>query len=139
MTRNGGLHILFHLLALSVAIALGVDFFYRLLRLQFTQGDLPVTRVSSTPHAAAPLSVPRTDIRVIVDRNLFAVERDSRAPAAPSRKELPPTDLKLALLGTVTGSPQRSFAVIEELDSRRQQLYRVGDTVQGAEIGRAVV
>ena len=134
MTRTRGLHILINLLALSVAITLGVDFFYRMLRLEVTRADLPLIRVTAEPHAATPRSVPLTDIRVIVDRNLFGVERDSGSPAAPETPS--PTELKLALLGTVTGSPQRSFAVIEELDSRRQQLYRVGDTVQRAVVKR---
>jgi general secretion pathway protein C len=45
---------------------------------------------------------------------------------------LEPTSLKIALLGTVAGSEQNAVAVIEEKKLRKQGLYRVGDSVQGA-------
>jgi len=35
-------------------------------------------------------------------------------------------------LGTVSGNRQNTFAVIEEINKKKQALYRVGDSVQGA-------
>jgi general secretion pathway protein C len=51
---------------------------------------------------------------------------------------LDPTSLKISLLGTVTGTEENSWAVIEETPRRNQGLYRVGDTIQNAVIRKIV-
>jgi general secretion pathway protein C len=47
---------------------------------------------------------------------------------------LEPTTLKVALLGTVSGSSRNTYAVIEETNKRKQGLFKVGDSIQGAVI-----
>jgi general secretion pathway protein C len=42
--------------------------------------------------------------------------------------------MNLKLVGTVVGSPERTYAVIEDLNSKRQELYRVGDAVREAKV-----
>ena len=42
--------------------------------------------------------------------------------------------LKLKLWGTVSGDLQQAYAVIEDLQNREQNLYRVGDTIQDATV-----
>jgi general secretion pathway protein C len=40
------------------------------------------------------------------------------------------SELNVVLLGTTVGPPEDTFAVIQDLQSREQDLYQVGDTVQ---------
>lgn len=72
---------------------------------------------------------------VILERNIF----NSRPPSRPVSAETPVIaempDLKLRLIGTVVGGTQSSFAIIEDLNSKEQQLYRLDDLVgQGAKL-----
>jgi len=72
----------------------------------------------------------------VVKRNLFKVKiEEKQTPAAASEKpvKLEPTNLKLTLWGTVTGTSD-VWAVIEDKNARQQALYQVGDMVQGAQI-----
>jgi len=69
----------------------------------------------------------------ILKRNIFGSGKDVSKEMRPEEIEyLQPTSLKLALLGTVSGNRQNTFAVIEEINKKKQALYRVGDSVQGA-------
>jgi len=69
----------------------------------------------------------------IMKRNIFGSGEDvSKEIRTEEIENLQPTSLKLALLGTVSGNRQNTFAVIEEIDKKKQALYRVGDSVQGA-------
>lgn len=43
---------------------------------------------------------------------------------------------KLSLLGTVSGDPESSFAVIEDKELRKQRILRIGDTIEGGVITR---
>lgn len=71
--------------------------------------------------------------RAIINRNIFGSgEEISQEIEAEKIEDLQPTSLKLALLGTVSGNQQNTFAVIEEINKKKQGLYRVGDSVQGA-------
>jgi len=71
--------------------------------------------------------------RPIMKRNIFGSGEDvSKEMRAEEIENLQPTSLKLALLGTVSGNQQNNFAVIEEMSKKKQALYRVGDSVQGA-------
>lgn len=67
----------------------------------------------------------------ITERNLF--QGTSAAPAGEDKGEdtldHPVTDLKLILKGTVVGSKERSFAVIEDSKLRVQNLYHVDDSI----------
>jgi general secretion pathway protein C len=75
--------------------------------------------------------------QAIVDRNIFVTaEAEPEETSVEELEELEPTSLKIALLGTVVGGPQDGFAVIEEVGKRKQGLYRVGDSVQGATVKR---
>lgn len=87
----------------------------------------PVTRSNDTIHR--PLSYYRT----IVERNLFNTKTGvDQQPKKVDLETLKPTDLKLKLLGTVSGDKKDTYAVIEEVGGRQQNLYRVGDTIQSA-------
>ena len=47
------------------------------------------------------------------------------------KKEFP---LKLKLLGTVAGSPATSFAVLEDMDAKQQDIFKVGDVICNARV-----
>jgi len=88
----------------------------------------------SKPAEKAPPRPPLSRYRAIAERNLFRIETGGQTPAEPAIdiEALKETQLKLKLWGTVSGQGPEVFAVIEDSQSRRQNLYRVGDAVQSA-------
>ena len=60
-------------------------------------------------------------------------ERDVFNPPRPKEDVSPVavSDLKAKLLGTAPGEGMDSYAIIEDQGSKRQELYRLGDLVQG--------
>ena len=98
---------------------------------------IPVTRQSSLAMAeSAPAPTPSfATYRVIARRNLFRTRLSVGTATGPvDIGSLEQTRLKLKLWGTVTGSDSEAYAVIEEIPARRQDLYRVGDEIQGATV-----
>jgi len=76
---------------------------------------------------------PLSDYRAIMDRNLFKTKTGTGGrPQKLDIESLTPTDLKLKLLGTVTGDEKEAYAVIEDTAVRRQNLYKIGDAIQNA-------
>ncbi len=72
---------------------------------------------------------------VINRRNLFNTGQKANTQAdTVDIKGLKQTNLKLKLLGTVTGNKNKAYAVIEDLKERKQNLYRVGDSLQNATV-----
>ena len=56
-------------------------------------------------------------------------------PSAPPPDAVPPTEpLPLKLIGTVVGSAEQSYALIEDLNTQGRRLYRIGEVVQEAKI-----
>ncbi len=88
--------------------------------------------------ARAEPPVTQSDCTFIIRRNIFASSRSASAALAEAAAHRPPArteqPLQLRLLGTVAGDPDIARAVIEDLTSRAQDLYKIGDTVQGARI-----
>jgi general secretion pathway protein C len=124
---------IFNLVALFVAIYIGVDLFYRVVGAQIRYGNTEEILVEQTPRVKNRIRPPLKDFRVVMDRNIFGSKEKATEGIKPTDIEtLEPTSLKLALLGTVAGTQQSAVAVIEEIDKRKQGLYRVGDSVQDA-------
>lgn len=62
-------------------------------------------------------------------------EPPSPGAAEPKEKKPPePTTLKLTLLGTIVGDERGLGAVILDQTNKKQELYRIGDSIQGATI-----
>jgi len=57
-------------------------------------------------------------------------EGGKRRETAKSTEPLKKADLNVELIGTVVGAPENSFAIIEDHQSRTQELYQVDDMVQ---------
>lgn len=136
--------IIINLILLTLSVFFSVDLMYA--ELEDALSPQPSLTGSSTIKPSRPgnqtfQARPLAEYQDITQRNIFNVTvRDagpatSAAPALESNLDnLEQTDLELKLWGTVTGSGQVAFAVIEDKKARKQELYREGDTVLGAGI-----
>ena len=78
-------------------------------------------------------SVPLSAYDIIKEKKLLGVhQKSSQGALADDDKDRPIAALGLQLKGTIAGSPFYSRAIIE--DKGKQQLYRIGDSVSGANI-----
>lgn len=125
---------IFYVLALSAIIYLGVDAFYRVVEARLMQVSTDEEVTTDTRGSKRRVSRPLKTFQTIMDRNLFgSVDSKIVEAEAPVEIEtLEPTSLKIALLGTVAGDQANAVAVIEDRKKRKQDLYKVGDSVQDA-------
>ncbi len=98
--------------------------------------SVPEVKVARTGSEAKKVEILRKphDYGIILERNIFGAaleEADVVEEAAPV-EELQPTKLKLALMGTVSGDQKGSRAIISDETTRKQDIYAIGDTIQGA-------
>ena len=122
-----------NLFALAVIIFLGVELFYTIIRAQLRGLDTRESVMHHLPDVKGNRKAPLDYYRVIIKRNIFGLEeKASQEMGEEEIEDLKPTALKLALLGTVAGDQQSAVAVIEEIEKKKQDLYRVGDSVQSA-------
>lgn len=70
---------------------------------------------------------PLSDYASISARDVFNPPRPVEAAAPPA----PVSELKAKLIGTAPSPNSDSFAIIEDDTNKTQQLYRVGDSLQG--------
>ena len=132
------IHILITLLALFVITYIVVDTFYRVVGIQLHRAGVQKTLVLKDVEggAAKPLAAP--DSTMLLQRNIFGAAEKAEAPPVEATEELveslEETTLQLALLGTVAGDAASARAIIMDQKERSQDIYRVGDTVQDAEI-----
>jgi general secretion pathway protein C len=128
---------LFHLALITAAVYIGSDLFWAIVGSRIE----PANRLpTSSPSAAAETTEKRTlqQYAVIQERNLFGARGRAAAPpparpsSAPAAAAKPAANLKL--VGTVVGTPERTYAVIEDLGTKRQELYRLGDLVRDAKV-----
>ncbi len=124
-----------HLICITAVAYLAVDGLYGLAAARLSDSPIseapPVSRAVDTDTAARPLSAYKS----VLDRNLFG----TRANADPETEavdiaSLEETKLDLKLWGTVSGSENGIYAVIEDVRAREQNLYRTGDAVQKATV-----
>jgi len=135
LTMSKRYQIIFNLFALAVIIFIGVDLFYMIFRAQLREVDTQKIIIHHLPDIEGHGKEPLDYYRAIVKRNIFGSEEGgSKEIRTEEIEDLQPTALKLSLLGTVTGSQQNAFAVIEEINTKKQGLYRVGDSVQSATV-----
>ncbi len=125
---------IFYVLALSAIIYLGVDAFYQVVEARLMQESTDEEVMADTRGNKRRVSRPLKTFQTIMDRNLFgSVDSKIVEAEAPVEIEtLEPTSLKIALLGTVAGDQANAVAVIEDRKKRKQDLYKVGDSVQDA-------
>jgi general secretion pathway protein C len=124
---------LLNLLLLAGIVFFSVKAFYTLLRANIDSGR-PIKAASRQiiPHedeTRHPLSF----YNAVAQRNLFKTETGAGGkPEKLDIENLEPTDLKLDLLGTITGDKKEAYAVIEDTATKQQNLFRIGDSIQNA-------
>jgi general secretion pathway protein C len=86
-----------------------------------------------TPEASSIEITPQEDSETILRSGLFELPPSGNGPTAKSAAAPPPPPLevgkKLALLGTVSGQEGGVMAVLEDMSTKQQSLYRLGSQV----------
>ena len=122
-----------NLFVLAIVIFIGVEIFYILIKVKLKNvnaQDIAMHHIPNVENQSRPIF---NHYGPIMKRNIFGSDEDiSEKMQAEEIENLQPTSLKLALLGTVLGNKQSTFAVIEEMNKKKQALYRVGDSIQSA-------
>ncbi|MCK9274977.1 MAG: type II secretion system protein GspC [Syntrophales bacterium] len=129
--------IVFILFAITAISYLTVDIFYSVILRTVSSVKKQERIVEKSSADRIFNKEPLDAFEIISARNLFGSAEKKEAQeeeAAIDVDELEPTKLKLALLGTVSGSDKFDYAVIEEQGKRNQGLFRVGDIVSDATI-----
>lgn len=130
---------IFNLLLISAAVYFMVSSLYLFVGSRLVRSDHNITAYKPPPREKAEQPPLKSAYQGIIERDLFhtAKKTPEKDPVPIDLDALKPTDLKLKLWGTVSTEDEISEdarAVIEDTQSREQSLYKVGDTVQGAEI-----
>jgi general secretion pathway protein C len=127
--------IIVNLVCIAVSAYVGVAGFYGIVSTRLEQKPLSaqrdVYRVGDTGTTRQPLSA----YQAVLDRNLFNTRSTATATGAKVDVEsLEETKLNLKLWGTVSGTEDGDYAVIEDVKAREQNLYRTGDAIQTATV-----
>jgi general secretion pathway protein C len=124
---------IFNLFALAVIVFLAVDLFYAVIMARLRTSYTEKVAAYHVPDAKGQGKHSLSYYRPIIQRNIFgSTGQTSQEINTEKIENLEHTSLKIALLGTVVGDQDKAFAVIEETDKKKQDLYRVGDTIQNA-------
>jgi general secretion pathway protein C len=124
---------LFGSIALLVAAFLSADIANQIVWQQIEAASpVPqITPVDSRSLSSEKQPTPPVSDDLVVARNIFSAK--ARAASAEANGEeasipepvAPPPPLQVALVGTVTGPP--AFAIIENIATKEQALYRIGE------------
>ncbi|MFC1845352.1 type II secretion system protein GspC, partial [Thermodesulfobacteriota bacterium] len=131
------IHILFNLLALFVISYIVVDTFYRVVEIQLYQIGGPKVVALKEVEMRGEKSLKVPGYAKIVERNIFgATEKVEKGPVEEVKplETLEETSLQLSLHGTIAGDSASARAIILDQRKRSQDIYRVGDSVQEAQI-----
>lgn len=129
-------YILFNMIAITIIIYIGVDTFYRVVRIKYTMVDTQSTVSQDIEEERASVNPSLSNYKTIADRNIFSKIAVTAQDNAINIDELDSTSLKLVLIGTFAGDNETSAAIIEDTSTRpnTKGLYRIGDNIQNAEI-----
>jgi general secretion pathway protein C len=127
-----------NLLLIAAALYLGVKGVYGYMTFHLDTAPAVETPAATSAEAKQAVVPPFSEYSTIASRNLFHTKTGADSKTKPQSElkldALDQTKLKLKLWGTVDGTAESAYAVIEEETGREQKLYRVGDTIQDAEI-----
>ena len=122
-----------NILLIAVAVYFSVKVFYKVATTNLNNAS---SQEATTRHVISPEDAtfhPISYYRAIIERNLFNSKKGTGQHVESLDIEtLEPTDLKLKLLGTVSGDNKEAYAVIEDTAKKHQDLYRIGDSIQNA-------
>ncbi len=123
-----------NILLISAAIYFGVTAFYitAVGKLDHGHPTASTGKQISSPEEGNVHSI--SYYNTIVKRNLFNTKKETNKRESFNIESLKQTHLKLKLWGTVTGDRGKTYAVISKQKERKQNLYKVGDTIQNATV-----
>jgi len=122
-----------NLIGIALVSLLTVELFYTIIGVQLSGRYTENTVVSNPANIQRQRKPPVGYYSAVGARNLFGAQEQAAPKVQKEEIEnLEHTTLKIALLGTVVGSEQHSFAIIEEKVGKKQGLYKVGDSIQSA-------
>lgn len=133
--------VLTNVLLITAAVYFCVKSFYQITTAQISQPATSrmITERRSENHNSQIF--PLSHYANISERNLFNTKNDEKdesqkapEPVVEVKPEIQPTELKLKLWGTVSSEGTQTYAIIEDLQKREQNLYRVGDAVNIASV-----
>lgn len=98
--------------------------------------DMSETVPAPDESATPPGEEQPHDYKIILSRNLFGQVPKAPLPAVPVADvaALELTDLGVVLVGTISGTGETPRAIILDLKTRKQVLYKGGEMIQGARI-----
>jgi general secretion pathway protein C len=125
--------IILDILLITAAVYFGVKIFYTIAATKLDAVEAPKTTVKKMVTVEERTQNSLFFYQPIIERNLFKTKIEAgEKPDRINVAELEQTDLKLKLWGTVTGGRNKAYAVIEETEAGKQNLYRTGDSIQNA-------
>jgi general secretion pathway protein C len=125
--------IILDILLITAAVYFGVKIFYTIATTNLDLVEVPKTTVKKMLSVEEGTRHSLSFYQPIIERNLFKTKIEAgEKPDRINVAELKQTDLKLKLWGTVTGGRNKAYAVIEETEPGKQNLYRTGDSIQNA-------
>ncbi len=124
-----------NVLLIGGIVYFSVNAFYDIMAIRLDPGQPDLSDHSKVSVPIKENLPPLSHYDAISDRNLFKTNAKGDIKTnAIDVDTLKQTDLNLKLWGTVTGLKDKTYAVIEESKTRKQNLYRVGDTIQNATV-----
>jgi general secretion pathway protein C len=134
---------LLNVLLITASAFFGVQLFYQVVsgklmeaslnakpQIGDTISSLPVTQESASKSLQRDFS----SYQNVIDRDLFKAgkSRTDKANEQIELDKLKQTQLNLKLCGTVSGSDEEAYAVIEKVQNHKQALFREGDSIEKA-------
>jgi general secretion pathway protein C len=127
-----------NIILITTSVYLLVNGFYAMVTARFDYRVMPHSTQTDPMQLSSPVGEtrpPLSQYSAIVERNLFNIPSKKETAAQSQKidvKNLKRTDMKLKLWGTVTRRNAVAYAVIEDPKTRKQNLYRTGDSIQNA-------
>ncbi len=135
--------LLLRLALIALFIAFMVDFWYGRAVMSLEHLVSAEKRDVAAQSAASPepsRTTEQIDTTIILSRNIFKAALEGGAqPAAEQGLDLDAlaeTTMKLVLLGTVFGSQKDARAIIRDEANKKEDIFQIGSSVQGALITR---
>ena len=124
------------LIVLFLLVYAGVSFWYDRLEKTLLQSPEIAEKpeMDTAPVEKTEITRQPNDYSIIVGRNIFqaVVTKVKKDPeVVVEKKPIEPTKLKLSLMGTISGNEQDARAIISDEVKRKQDIYQVGDSIQG--------
>ncbi len=127
-------YLILNLIIIAAAFYIGMGIFKKITASNITHVDPNDSVLPQTHEIKQEKKLPLSNYSVVTKRNLFgSLEKPLEGIKDEDIKGLELTSLNLRLLGTIScNNQQNARAIIEESGKRKQEIYKVGDSIQEA-------